>query len=76
MLDYVFDVIDDTTGSKWGERKLDHQFFRDFRITAEGKLVPLQKFDVIENNVFYDFEKSDHYCIVTLFGFQMNEDDL
>ena len=38
MLDDVFDVIDDTTGSKWGERKLDHQFFRDFRITPMGSL--------------------------------------
>ena len=75
MLDDVFDVIDDTTGGKWGERKLDHQFFRDFRITAEGKLVPLQKFDVIENNVFYDFANADHYCIGTLFGFQMNGDE-
>jgi len=75
MLDDVFDAIDDTTGSKWGERKLDHQFFRDFRITSEGKLVPLQKFDVIENNVFYDFANADHYCIGTLFGFQINGDD-
>ena len=75
MLDDVFDVIDDTTGSKWGERKLDHQFFRDFRITSDGKLVPLQKFDVIENNVFYDFANADHYCIGTLFGFQLNGDD-
>jgi hypothetical protein len=75
MLDDVFDVIGDTTGSKWGERKLDHQFYRDFMITAEGLLVPLQKFDVIENNVFYDFANADHYCIGTLFGFQMNGDD-
>ena len=75
MLDDVFDAIDDTTGGKWGERKLDHQFFRDFMITAEGKLVPLQKFDVIENNVFYDFANADHYCIGTLFGFQMNGND-
>jgi len=75
MLDDVLDAIDDTTGSKWGERKLDHQFFRDFQITAEGKLVPLQKFDLIENNVFYDFANADHYCIGTLFGFQMNGDE-
>jgi hypothetical protein len=75
MLDDVFDVIDDTTGSKWGERKLDHQFFRDFGVTTSGKLVPLQKFDVIENNVFYDFANADHYCIGTLFGFQMNGDE-
>jgi hypothetical protein len=75
MLDDVFDVIDDTTGSKWGERKLDHQFYRAFRITAEGKLEPLQKFDVVENNVFYDFANADHYCIGTLFGFQMNGDE-
>ncbi len=75
MLDDVFDVIDDTTGSKWGERKLDHQFYRAIRITAEGKLVPLQKFDVVENNVFYDFANADHYCIGTLFGFQINGDE-
>ena len=75
MLDDVFDAIDDTTGSKWGERKLDHQFFRDFRITPEGKLAPLQRFDVIENNVFYDFANADHYCIGTLFGFQINGED-
>ena len=75
MLDDVFDAIDDTTGSKWGERKLDHQFYRDFMITPEGLLVPLQKFDVIENNVFYDFANADHYCIGTLFGFQMNGDE-
>jgi hypothetical protein len=75
MLDDVFDAIDDTTGSKWGERKLDHQFFRDFMITHEGKLAPLQKFDVIENNVFYDFANADHYCIGTLFGFQINGED-
>jgi hypothetical protein len=75
MLDDVFDVIDDTTGGKWGERKLDHQFFRDFMVTPKGKLVPLQKFDVIENNVFYDFANADHYCIGTLFGFQMNGDE-
>src|SRR5437667_534736 len=75
MLDDVFDAIDDTTGGKWGERKLDHQFFRDFMITAGGKLIPLQKFDVIENNVFYDFANADHYCFGTLFGFQMNGDE-
>jgi hypothetical protein len=75
MLDDVFDVIDDTTGGKWGERKLDHQFYRDFRVTTSGKLVPLQRFDVIENNVFYDFANADHYCIGTLFGFQMNGDE-
>lgn len=72
MLDDVFDAIDDTTGSKWGERKLDHQFFRDFRVTPEGLLIPLQGFDVIENNVFYDFANADHYVIGTLFGFQIN----
>ncbi|HYB02576.1 MAG TPA: hypothetical protein VED37_20285 [Ktedonobacteraceae bacterium] len=72
MLDDVFDAIDDTTGSKWGERKLDHQFFRDFRVTSSGKIVSLHRFDVIENNVFYDFANADHYCIGTLFGFQMN----
>lgn len=73
IIDDVIDVIDDTTGSKWGERKLDHQFYRDFTITPEGALVPLDRFDVIENNVFYDFENADHYFISTLFGYQMNE---
>ena len=68
----VFDAIDDTTGSKWGERKLDHQFYRDFTITAEGLLVPLHRFDVIENNVFYGFGNADHYVIGTLFGFQVD----
>jgi hypothetical protein len=72
IIDDVIDAIDVTTGSKWGERKLDHQFYRDFTITPEGSLVPLQKFDVIENNVFYDFANADHYFIGTLFGFQMN----
>jgi hypothetical protein len=72
IIDDVIDAIDVTTGSKWGERKLDHQFYRDFMITPEGSLVPLQKFDVIENNVFYDFANADHYFIGTLFGFQMN----
>jgi hypothetical protein len=75
MLDDVFDVIDDTTGSKWGERKLDHQFFRDFKVTSSGKLIPLHRFDVIENNVFYDFANADHYFIGTLFGVQMNGDE-
>ena len=72
IIDDVFDAIDDTTGGKWGERKLDHQFYREFMITAEGLFVPLQRFDVIENNVFYDFANADHYCIGTLFGFQMS----
>ena len=73
IIDDVMGTIDETTGSKWGERKLDHQFYRDFTITAEGKLVPLQQFDVIENNVFYDFENADHYTIGTLFGYQTKE---
>jgi hypothetical protein len=72
IIDDVIDVIDVTTGSKWGERKLDHQFYRDFMITQEGLLVPLQRFDVIENNVFYDFGNADHYFIGTLFGFQLS----
>src|SRR5260370_4056653 len=72
IIDDVIDAIDVTTGSKWGERKLDHQFYRDFVITPEGLLVPSQRFDVIENNVFYDFANADHYFIGTLFGFQMN----
>jgi hypothetical protein len=75
IIDDVFDAIDDTTGSKWGERKLDHQFYRDFTITPEGLLVPLHRFDVIENNVFYDFGNADHYFIGTLFGFQMDGEE-
>ena len=74
IIDDVIDAIDDTTGSKWGERKLDHQFYRDFTITHEGALVPLDRFYVIENNVFYDFENANHYFISTLFGYQMNDD--
>lgn len=73
VIDDVIDAIDDTTGSKWGERKLDHQFYRDFAITPEGELVALNSFDVIENNVFYNFENADHYFISTLFGYQMHE---
>ncbi|HVB21692.1 MAG TPA: hypothetical protein VNG51_07090 [Ktedonobacteraceae bacterium] len=72
VVDNVIDIIDETTGSKWGERKLDHQFYRDFTITAEGSLLPLHKFDVIENNVYYGFVNADHYFISTLFGYQMN----
>ena len=75
IVDDVLDAIDDTTGSKWGERKLDHQFFRDFTIAHEGALVPLDRFDVIENNVFYDFENADHYFISTLFGYQMEDEE-
>ncbi|MBA2677199.1 MAG: hypothetical protein H0U76_02195 [Ktedonobacteraceae bacterium] len=71
VLDDVFEAIEDTTGSKWGERKLDHQFYRDFTISPEGSLVPLEKFDIIENNVFYNFVNADHYFISTLFGFHM-----
>jgi len=71
IIDDVIDAIDVTTGSKWGERKLDHQFYRDFMITPDGSLVPSQKFDVIENNVFYDFANADHYFIGTLFGFSV-----
>ncbi len=65
----VITAVDDVTGSKWGERKLDHQFYRDFTVTTDGELVPLHCFDVIENNVFYDFANADHYCISTLFGY-------
>ncbi|HEY6541627.1 MAG TPA: hypothetical protein VIZ18_11840 [Ktedonobacteraceae bacterium] len=72
IIDDVIYVIDDTTGGKWGERKLDHQFYRDFTITPDGTLAPLDRFDVIENNVFYDFENADHYFISTLFGYQIN----
>jgi len=35
VLDTDIDALDDTTGSKWGERKLDHQFYRDFIITPD-----------------------------------------
>lgn len=73
-IDNVIGAIDDTTGSKWGERKLDHQFYRDFMITPDGLLAPLHRFDIMENNVFYDFANADHYCIATLFGFQINGD--
>jgi hypothetical protein len=65
-----FSTVDDLTGSKWGERKLDHQFYRDFTVTSDGTLAPLHCFDVIENNVFYDFGNADHYCIGTLFGYR------
>lgn len=71
VLDDVFETIEDTTGSKWGERKLDHQFYQDFLISPEGSLIPLERFDIIENNVFYNFVNADHYFISTLFGFQM-----
>ncbi|GCF09902.1 hypothetical protein [Dictyobacter arantiisoli] len=69
VVNSAIDAIDVTTGSKWGERKLDHQFYRDFELDARGLLVPLQRFDVIENNVFYNFENADHYFISTLFGY-------
>ncbi len=65
-----FAAADDLTGSKWGERKLDHQFYRDFMVSPTGTLLPLHSFDVIENNVFYNFDNADHYCIGTLFGYQ------
>ncbi|HET8840506.1 MAG TPA: hypothetical protein VFN35_03525, partial [Ktedonobacteraceae bacterium] len=70
VINDFFSAVDDITGSKWGERKLDHQFYQDFTVTAEGTLLPLHSFDVIENNVFYDFANADHYCIGTLFGYQ------
>lgn len=69
LVDAMIDAIDVTTGSKWGERKLDHQFYRDFTINSEDLLVPLHKFDVLENNVFYNFANADHYFISTLFGY-------
>jgi hypothetical protein len=72
LIDDVIYAIDDTTGSTWGERKLDHQFYRDFTISHDGALVPIDRFDVIENNVFYGFENADHYFISTLFGYQMH----
>jgi hypothetical protein len=73
IIDDVFEAIDETTGGKWGERKLDHQFFQDFTVTEQGSLEPLHRFDVIENNVFYDFENADHYFISTLFGYQNSD---
>jgi hypothetical protein len=72
IVNSAIDAIDVTTGSKWGERKLDHQFYRDFIFTSDGSFVPLDRFDVIENNVFYNFANADHYFISTLFGYQMN----
>ncbi|WP_126553616.1 hypothetical protein [Dictyobacter kobayashii] len=72
IVNSAIDAIDVTTGSKWGERKLDHQFYRDFTINPEGLLVPLHRFDVIENNVFYNFANADHYFISTLFGYHAN----
>jgi hypothetical protein len=69
----AIDAIDVTTGNKWGERKLDHQFYRDFIVTAEGLLAPLDGFDIIENNVFYNFANADHYFISTLFGYQPSQ---
>jgi hypothetical protein len=75
IIDDVIDTLDETTGKKWGERKLDHQFYHDFSVTTSGKLLPLHRFDIIENNVFYAFENADHYFIGTLFGFQINGDE-
>ena len=57
------------------QTKLDHQFYWDFTITSDGSLVPLHRFDVIENNVYYDFENADHYFISTLFGYHKNCDE-
>ena len=37
IIDDVLDAIDDMTSSKWGERKLDHQFYRDFTIRQGSK---------------------------------------
>ena len=67
-------ALDSATGGKWGERKLDHQFYRDFTITSSGELESLERFDVIENNVFYGFENADHYVIGTLFGYRAAAD--
>ncbi|GCE07528.1 hypothetical protein [Dictyobacter aurantiacus] len=75
VVNSAIDAIDVTTGSKWGERKLDHQFYRDFVINSDGLLVPLHRFDVIENNVFYNFANADHYFISTLFGYHAAEDE-
>ena len=67
-----FTAVDDITGSKWGERKLDHQFYQDFTVTPEGKILNFRSIALmlIENTVFYDFANADHYCIGTLFGYQ------
>jgi hypothetical protein len=73
ILHDVFTAVDEITGNKWGERKLDHQFYRDFSVADDGTLLPLHRFDVIENNVFYDFANADHYWISTLFGYQPTE---
>ncbi|GCE30250.1 hypothetical protein KDA_57340 [Dictyobacter alpinus] len=73
VVNSAIDAIDVTTGSKWGERKLDHQFFRDFTMMPDGQLAPLNKFDIIENNVFYNFANADHYFISTLFGYHMDD---
>jgi hypothetical protein len=73
IVNSAIDVIDVTTGNKWGERKLDHQFYRDFTLTPDGSFAPLRRFDVIENNVFYNFENADHYFISTLFGYCLDE---
>ncbi|BCL78700.1 hypothetical protein ccbrp13_11650 [Ktedonobacteria bacterium brp13] len=73
IVDSAIDVVDVTTGSKWGERKLDHQFYRDFTMTPDGSLYLLNRFDVIENNVFYNFANADHYFISTLFGYHLDD---
>ncbi|GCE14827.1 hypothetical protein [Tengunoibacter tsumagoiensis] len=70
IVNTAIDALDATTGNKWGERKLDHQFYRDFTINADGLFVPLHRFDVIENTVFYNFANADHYVVSTLFGYQ------
>lgn len=75
VVETVIDAIDETTGSKWGERKLDHQFYRDFTIAADGVLQPSHSFDVIENNVYYGFDNADHYSISTLFGYNRDNKD-
>jgi len=73
VLDVVINAMAETTGNRWSERKLDHQFYQDFLITSEGNLAPLHRFGIIENNVFYDFGNADHYVISTLFGYQVDE---
>ena len=70
LIEDVVGTVDSMTSSNLGERKLDHQFYRDFTIMPDGSLSPLHAFEVIENNVFYGFGNADHYVISTLFGYR------
>jgi hypothetical protein len=70
LVDDMLSMVDEVTHSKWGERKLDHQFYCDFAITPSGEIAPLDAFDVVENHVFYGYGNADHYVISTLFGYR------